>query len=230
MKSATSSAVASIIGVIIPLLILIMMAFSHRFLTRHSNAMSAVSVGHVIASDSSLNESNHASSDSMKALEGELHNLAQEAQITAYHSSIDTTRKPIKLNSPKSIAASTVGSGFASVEPAGLAGAPQKGGKGPETLFVPRANFPEHLIRSGIVTGSALLHIRIDENGHCTVLNVLKITHEDLKATIIETVEKSLFQLPLRNGKVEPSEFVWPVDIRADETRVSIIRESLLEK
>lgn len=217
------------IGFGVTLILLFLLALSHRFLTRRSEEQAMFSLHSAGTSQSADMSSSQGGAVAQSSFQRELRDLTQST-------SVDTEavfREPLTA-SPSMDSFSLKSVNFGESRPfqdAAFSGVPSGSGKlregPPQMLFAPKASFPEELIRAGITKGSALFHVRISETGDCEIISIERISHPDLREIMLMAVEESIFQIPRRNGAVEAGEYLFPVDFEADPERVKMIQANI---
>ncbi len=90
-----------------------------------------------------------------------------------------------------------------------------------QNIIIPPKLFPEELIDAGIVQGRVVVTMLIDEKGRATVKNVLSSTHPTFVPMVVEAMRRSLFSIPMRDGKPTKVLINRVVVFNADPARVA---------
>jgi len=90
-----------------------------------------------------------------------------------------------------------------------------------QNLVIPPKMFPDELIDAGIITGRVVVRLLIDERGHAEVKGVLSSTHHSLVPIIVETMNRSLYSIPIRDGRPTKSIINRTVVFKADPQHVA---------
>jgi hypothetical protein len=92
---------------------------------------------------------------------------------------------------------------------------------GVENLVIPPKLFPDALIDAGITEGRVVVKLLIDEKGHAEVKYVLSSTHPSLVPIIVEAMNRSIYSIPIRDGRPTKSIINRTVVFSADPDHVA---------
>lgn len=79
--------------------------------------------------------------------------------------------------------------------------------------------FPENMVRRGISTGEALLHIEIDEKGKARLLEVVSVNHRSFLPIAKRFVSRVRFSTPTVDGVPKLTTGHWPLVLNAPRKR-----------
>ena len=90
-----------------------------------------------------------------------------------------------------------------------------------QTIIIPPKLFPDELIDAGVLEGRVVVKLLIDERGHVQVKNVLSSTHASLVPIIVEAMNRSVYSIPIRDGKPTKAIINRTVVFNADPEHVA---------
>jgi outer membrane biosynthesis protein TonB len=95
-----------------------------------------------------------------------------------------------------------------------------------QNIVIPPKTFPDQLIDAGILTGRVVVKLMVDEQGHVKVMNVLSSTHPLLVPPVVEAMNRSVYSIPIRNGRPTKAIINRTVVFNADPEHVARRRAS----
>ena len=95
-----------------------------------------------------------------------------------------------------------------------------------QNVVIPPNLFPESLIEDGVYQGRVNLVIIVDERGRATVKRVLSSTHPELVDPVVESINRAVYTVPIRNGKPTKVMITRAVNFSAREERIREHKET----
>jgi outer membrane biosynthesis protein TonB len=95
-----------------------------------------------------------------------------------------------------------------------------------QNIVIPPKTFPDQLIDAGILTGRVVVKLMVYEQGHVKVMNVLSSTHPLLVPPVVEAMNRSVYSIPIRNGRPTKAIINRTVVFNADPEHVARRRAS----
>ncbi|MDP5212228.1 energy transducer TonB [Pseudoalteromonas tunicata] len=84
----------------------------------------------------------------------------------------------------------------------------------PQLLTPIKAQFPNSLVRQGILHVVVKLDVFIDEQGQVSLIAITDNPHPELVSSIHKLVKTSRFSVPKKNGQAVKARFIWPVEFK----------------
>lgn len=95
-----------------------------------------------------------------------------------------------------------------------------------QNIVIPPKLFPDELIDAGITEGRTMVKLLIDEKGHVTVQAVLSSTHPSFVPIVVEAMNRSVYSIPVRDGRPTKVIIYRAVIFNADPQHVAARRAS----
>jgi outer membrane biosynthesis protein TonB len=90
-----------------------------------------------------------------------------------------------------------------------------------QNIVIPPKTFPDQLIDAGILRGRVVVKLMVDEQGRVKVMNVLSSTHPLLVPPVVEAMNRSVYSVPMRDGRPTKAIINRTVVFNADPEHVA---------